>query len=434
MVKALHRAGIEVILDVVFNHTAEGSSNGPVLSFRGLENSIYYLLDPRTKKYLNFSGCGNTLNCNHPVVKELVLDCLRYWVTEMHVDGFRFDLASILGRDRMGNVISDPPMVERIAEDPILSGTKIIAEAWDAGGAYQVGSFSTSARWAEWNGKFRDDVRAFLCGRRGSIGPLATRLAGSSDLYQPGGRFPFNSINFITSHDGFTLFDLVSYNSKHNEHNGERNRDGSDDNISWNSGFEGESDDPAILGLRWRRIRTFATILFLAQGVPMMLAGDEFGRSQQGNNNAYCQDNETSWMNWRLAEKNNDLLRFFRMLIALRKRYPHFRRRVFFKRGQELTWYSASGEADWSDRNLGLAFLLRNGGDGKNAAAKFYVMLNGDTAAREFLLPDGGKGQWRCFLDTSRQSPNDIVDERKAIQVETASFTVESMAAVVLIG
>ncbi|MEJ2689782.1 MAG: glycogen debranching protein GlgX [Deltaproteobacteria bacterium] len=433
MVKALHRAGIEVILDVVFNHTAEGSSNGPVLSFRGLENSIYYLLDPRTKKYLNFSGCGNTLNCNHPVVKELVLDCLRYWVTEMHVDGFRFDLASILGRDRIGKVISDPPMVERIAEDPILSGTKIIAEAWDAGGAYQVGSFSTSARWAEWNGKFRDDVRFFMCGRKGSIGKLATRLAGSSDLYQPSGRFPYNSINFVTSHDGFTLLDLVSYNHKHNEHNGEQNRDGSDYNISWNSGFEGECDDPAIRRLRMRRVRTFAAILFLAQGVPMMLAGDEFGRSQQGNNNAYCQDNETSWVDWRLAEKNKELRRFFRMLIALRKRYPHFRRTAFFNGGGELSWHSASGEENWNEENLCLAFLLRNGLGGKRDEARFYVMLNGDSVARNFVLPDGKGWQWRLLLDTAQEPPKDIFDEKYATLVETDSLTVESMAAVVLI-
>ena len=433
MVKALHRAGIEVILDVVFNHTAEGSSNGPVLSFRGLENSIYYILDPRTRKYLNFSGCGNTLNCNHPVVKELVLDCLRYWVTEMHVDGFRFDLASILGRDQKGNVISDPPMVERIAEDPILSGAKIIAEAWDAGGAYQVGSFSTSARWAEWNGKFRDDVRAFMCGRYGSIGLLATRLAGSSDLYQPGGRFPFNSINFITSHDGFTLYDLVSYNSKHNERNGEQNRDGGDDNISWNSGVEGESDDPAIRTLRSRRIRSFAVILFLAQGVPMMLAGDEFGRSQQGNNNAYCQDNETSWIDWNLAKKNRGLVRFFRMLIGLRKRQPHFRRSEFFVNGEEISWHSASGPADWSGENRTLAYWVRGVKGEKRGAAQFYIMLNGDAVTRKFTLPGEKKGQWRRLIDTAKTSPKDIVSEENAVPVKSGTLTVQSMAAVVLI-
>jgi isoamylase len=307
MVKALHRAGIEVILDVVFNHTAEGGSDGPVISFRGLDNIIYYLLDPRSREYLNFSGCGNTVNCNHPLVRHLIMDCLRYWVMEMHVDGFRFDLASILGRDQQGNVLSNPPMVEKIAEDPILAHTKIIAEAWDAAGLYQVGSFSTNRRWAEWNGRFRDDVRRFLCGHEGMVAALATRIGGSADLYQDDGRRPHNSINFITSHDGFTLYDQVSYNEKHNLANGEGNRDGCNNNLSWNSGSEGPTDDEAINELRLRRIKTFAAILMLSQGVPMLMAGDEFGRTQRGNNNAYCQDNETSWLDWELAEKNHGL-------------------------------------------------------------------------------------------------------------------------------
>jgi glycogen operon protein len=281
MVKALHRAGIEIILDVVLNHTAEGGTDGPAISFRGLDNFIYYLLDKKSREFLNFSGCGNTLNCNHPIVRQLIIECLHFWVVEMHVDGFRFDLASILGRDQNGEVLSNPPMVEMIAEDPVLANTKIIAEAWDAAGLYQVGSFSTSRRWAEWNGKFRDDVRAFMCGLDKSVTSLATRIAGSSDLFQENSRHPCNSINFITSHDGFTLADLVSYNKKHNLENGENNHDGADHNISWNSGTEGETSDPEIIRLRNRRIRSLAVILMLSQGVPMILAGDEFGRSQR---------------------------------------------------------------------------------------------------------------------------------------------------------
>ncbi|RMD52954.1 MAG: glycogen debranching enzyme GlgX, partial [Nitrospirae bacterium] len=324
LVREFHKAGIEVILDVVFNHTAEGGEKGPVFSFKGLDNSIYYILSPEDKEYMNFSGCGNTINCNHPIVRNFIIDCLRYWVIEMHVDGFRFDLASILGRDRNGNILSNPPIIERIAEDPILSKTKLIAEAWDAAGLYQVGSFYGS-RWAEWNGKFRDDVRKFISGYPGTLSALATRFAGSADLYRDSGRRPYHSINFVTSHDGFTLYDLVSYNKKHNYANGEDNRDGMDENFSWNCGVEGETEDLNIMNLRWRQIKNYATILLLSQGVPMILAGDEFGRTQKGNNNAYCQDNEISWVNWELAEKNNHLLRFFKYLIILRRLHPVFR-------------------------------------------------------------------------------------------------------------
>ena len=330
MVKALHRAGIEVILDIVYNHTAEGGADGPTTSFRGIDNTIYYLLDPWTRAYLNFSGCGNTCNCNHPIVRNLIMDALRWWVVDMHVDGFRFDLASILGRDANGQVLANPPVVEMIAEDPVLADTKIIAEAWDAAGLYQVGNFSPHHRWAEWNGRFRDDVRAFMCGHPGMVPALATRIAGSSDLYQRHGRRPCNSINFITSHDGFTLADLVSYNEKHNLSNGENNRDGDNHNLSWNSGVEGPTTDKKILALRSRRIRTMAVILLLSQGVPMLVAGDEFGRSQQGNNNAWCQDNAISWLDWSLAEKNREQVRFFRKLIQLRKSHPIFRRDDFF--------------------------------------------------------------------------------------------------------
>ncbi len=298
MVKALHEAGIEVILDMVFNHTGEGNEQGRTLSFRGIDNSVYYLINETTGEYANYSGCGNTVNCNHPVVRDLIIDCLCYWVTEMHVDGFRFDLASILGRGSDGEVLANPPLLERIAGHPILADTKLIAEAWDAAGLYQVGTFPNFGRWAEWNGKFRDDIRRFVRGDRNMVATLATRLAGSSDLYQSGGRAPFHSINFVTSHDGFTLADLVSYAEKHNEANGEYNCDGDNTNHSANYGVEGDTADPAVPALRDRQVRNFAALLLLAHGVPMIRAGDEMGRSQGGNNNTWCQDNAISWIDW----------------------------------------------------------------------------------------------------------------------------------------
>ncbi len=292
LVKSLHQAGIEVILDVVFNHTAEGNDLGPTFSFRGIDNTVYYIVDPHTGAYLNYSGCGNTLNCNHPVVRELIADCLRYWVMEMHVDGFRFDLASILGRGQDGSVLLNPPLLETLAHDPVLANTKLIAEAWDAAGLYQVGTFPAWSRWAEWNGKFRDEVRRFVRAEPGMVSNLATRLVGSPDLYRTSSREPYHSINFVTCHDGFTLADLVSYDSKHNEINGEDNVDGTTDNLSWNCGVEGPTDWVEINALRRRQMKNFATILLLADGVPMILAGDEMARTQLGNNNAYCQDNE----------------------------------------------------------------------------------------------------------------------------------------------
>lgn len=440
MVKALHRAGIEVILDVVFNHTAEGGSDGPTICFRGLDNTIYYLLTPDTKEYLNFSGCGNTVNCNHPLVRHLIMDCLRYWVMEMHVDGFRFDLASVLGRDQQGNVLSNPPMVEKIAEDPILAHTKIIAEAWDAAGLYQVGSFSTNQRWAEWNGKFRDDVRSFMCGHPGAIADLATRIAGSADLYQANGRKPHNSINFVTSHDGFTLLDLVSYNEKHNRANGEENRDGCNHNISWNSGMEGPTADPAVGGLRSKRIRTFAAILMLSQGVPMFVAGDEFGRSQAGNNNAYCQDNEISWIDWTLAERNKDLLRFFRLLISLRKAHPVFRRTGFFpapaaKHKGEIEWQSTEkNKQDWSADCRTLAFLLHGIRDRKRSDDDFFIMLNGNLDERSFAVPAApGKRVWHKLMDTGTPPPHDIYPEERCPRITDKRIKVAGMAAVALI-
>ncbi len=445
MVKALHRAGIEVILDIVYNHTAEGGADGPTTSFRGIDNTIYYLLDHWTKAYLNFSGCGNTCNCNHPIVRTLIMDALRWWVMEMHVDGFRFDLASILGRDAQGQVLANPPVVEMIAEDPVLADAKIIAEAWDAAGLYQVGNFSPHHRWAEWNGRFRDDVRAFMCGHPGMVPALATRLAGSSDLYRKQSQGPCNSINFITSHDGFTLADLVSYSEKHNLTNGENNRDGENHNLSWNSGIEGTTTKRKILALRSRRVRTMAVILFLSQGVPMLVAGDEFGRSQQGNNNAWCQDNAISWIDWDLAVKNRGQLRFFRKLIHLRKAHPIFKRTDFFLSTSdeaspsatypEILWQSLlPGEQDWSLECRTLAFLL-NGSTLAEHDDDFFVMLNGSpTAPCEFTVPEPSRNRiWRKIIDTGQPSPHDFIDLEQGDQVDCGStLSVTNMGCVVL--
>lgn len=440
MVKALHQAGIEVLLDIVFNHTGEGGSDGPVYSFRGLDNTIYYMLDPQSRAYLNFSGCGNTLNCNHPLVRKLIIDCLRYWVTEMHVDGFRFDLASVLGRDSMGEVMENPPMVEQIAEDPILANTKIIAEAWDAAGLYQVGSFSSHPRWAEWNGRYRDDVRAFTTGRQGNVAALATRISGSADLYQVDEKAPCNSINFITSHDGFTLYDLVSYNHKHNELNGEQNRDGNDYNLSWNSGTEGETDDPEIRQLRQRRMRSLAVILLLSQGTPMFVSGDEFGRSQGGNNNAYCQDNETGWLDWRQTKNNRELLRFFKILLTLRKDHPIFRRPDFFPQGgghdpHEIHWQALqAGEPDWSPACRTLGFML----DGLAVADcrddDFFVMLNGQLENVLVEIPSLPTGRcWHLLANSAAEPPNDIYPEDEAPLFNGHEFALPPLAALVLI-
>ena len=441
MVKALHMVGIEVILDVVFNHTAEGGNDGPLLSFRGLDNSIYYLLDPDTREYLNFSGCGNTLNCNHPIVRQHIISCLHFWVIEMHVDGFRFDLASILGRDQNGEVLSNPPMVEMIAEDPVLAHTKIIAEAWDAAGLYQVGSFSTSGRWAEWNGKFRDDVREFMCGHQGTVPSLATRIAGSSDLFQQSLRRPYNSINFVTSHDGFTLWDQVSYNSKHNLGNGENNQDGSDYNISWNTGHEGETSKASINLLRARRVRSLMVILMLSQGVPMVLAGDEFGRTQKGNNNAYCHDTTLSWIDWNLKEKNKHLFRFFRLLIALRKNHPVFRRSDFFpdqthELHHPIKWHFSHDTQDWSDSSQSLAFHLDGHGAEGLPDNDFFVMLNGHpTETQTFTAPNPRKNRrWRKIIDTAAPPPLDILEESEGILLPSnQGIIVEPMGALVLI-
>jgi glycogen operon protein len=420
MVRELHKAGIEVILDIVFNHTAEGNEMGPPLSFRGLDNSIYYILCENRRYYQNYSGCGNTMNCNHPVVRTLIMDCLRYWVMEMHVDGFRFDLGSILGRDQHGNIMENPPTLERIAEDPVLNSTKIIAEAWDAGGAYQVGWFP-GGRWAEWNDKFRDNVRRYWRSDPKETRHFATRLSGSADLYLRDGRKPFHSINFITSHDGFTMNDLVSFNNKQNKDNGEENRDGSDNNNSYNYGVEGNTLDPIINTLRERQMKNFFATMLVSLGTPMILGGDELGRTQKGNNNAYCQDNEISWYNWALLEKNKGLYRFVKEMIAFRKRHPGFMRPEFFTgRGgdykgiPDISWYDEKGESpDWDEIGYYLALHLYGSKAeifGDRDENDFFIMFNASTDTQGYVLADPPpKKEWMRVVDTGLHSPNDIM-------------------------
>jgi glycogen operon protein len=420
MVRELHKAGIEVILDIVFNHTAEGNEMGPTLSFRGLDNSIYYILNENRRYYQNYSGCGNTMNCNHPVVRTFIMDCLRYWVMEMHVDGFRFDLGSILGRDQQGRIMENPPMLERIAEDPILSSTKIIAEAWDAGGAYQVGWFP-GGRWAEWNDKYRDNVRRYWRSDPMETRYFATRLSGSSDLYLRDGRKPFHSINFVTSHDGFTMNDIVSYNEKHNNANGENNSDGGNYDNSYNNGVEGNTLDPIILSMRERQMKNFFATLLTSLGTPMLLGGDEIGRTQKGNNNAYCQDNEISWYDWTLLEKNKTLHRFVKEMIAFRKRHPGFMRPEFFTgRGgdykgiPDISWFTEKGESPAWDK-IGYYLALRLYGSkaeifGDRDENDFFLMFNASLETQGFKLAEPPpKKEWLRVIDTGLHSPNDIL-------------------------
>lgn len=425
MVKTLHSAGLEVILDVVYNHTAEGNQLGPTLSFRGIDNSAYYrLVDTDKRYYTDYTGCGNTLNVTHPRTLQLIMDSLRYWVTEMHVDGFRFDLASALARE-LHEVDRLSAFFDILHQDPVLSQVKLIAEPWDVGeGGYQVGNFPVG--WAEWNGRYRDTIRRYVKGDGGQMAELAYRLTGSSDLYSTSGRRPFASVNFITAHDGFTLHDLVSYNNKHNEANGENNQDGTNDNDSWNCGVEGPSNDPAILGLRERQKRNFLTLLFLSQGVPMLCGGDEIGRTQMGNNNAYCQDNEISWFNWNLDRAQSDLLAFVRHLITFRKRHPVLRRRRFFQgrhiRGSEvkdLSWFRPDGkEMTDEDWNAGYAksLALRLAGDAiaeRDQKGRpivddtLLVLLNAHHTPLAFTLPAHKRGiRWHPVLDTALSGEN----------------------------
>jgi glycogen operon protein len=434
LVKALHRAGIEVFLDVVFNHTAEGDHNGPTLSFRGLENRAYYILQQNQALYADYSGCGNTLNGNHSIVRRMIIDCLRYWVAEMHVDGFRFDLASVLSRDEWGQPLKSPPILWEIESDPVLAGTKIIAEAWDAVGLYQVGNF-IGHRWAEWNGQFRDDVRRFLKSDPGMVGKLAARLIGSSDLYPQADRDPNRSINFVTCHDGFTLNDLVSYNVKHNEANAGDNRDGSDQNFSWNSGVEGESDDPAIEALRLRQIKNFLTILLVSQGTPMLLMGDEVRRSQGGNNNGYCQDNTVSWFDWSAVERHASLLRFVRGLMAFTQQEPVFREERFWiaPDGQptpHLIWHGIHlGQPDWGFDSRSLAFSLHQA----EGAHVIHVMLNAYWEPLTFELPPLAAGMsWCRVVDTALESPNDFCAPEAAPLVSDGPYRVGARSVVLL--
>lgn len=436
MVKALHQAGIEVILDVVFNHTDEGNHQGPMFSFKGLDNRIYYYLvgDDR-QYYYDYTGCGNTFNCNHPVGEKFILDCLRYWVRDMHVDGFRFDEGSVLSRGEDGQPLEHPPVVWAIELDEVLKDTKTIAEAWDAAGLYQIGYFP-GYRWAEWNGRYRDDIRRFVKGDPGVIGAVASRLAGSADLYQWRGHLPVNSVNFITAHDGFTLYDLVAYNDKHNEANGENNQDGINDNLSWNCGAEGDTPDPWVKDLRQRQIKNFATLLLISQGVPMLVMGDEVGRTQGGNNNAYCQDNPISWFDWTLTEKHADLLRFWQILIRRRKHFKELLAPRYFtgatnERGvADLSWHGTQLNAPgWDDPNArSLAFTVA----GFNGDPDVHIMMNMYWEPLTFELPQISGYRWWRSLDTALPSPQDVVDLGEEVAVSGNTYTVADRSIVIL--
>ena len=438
MVKAFHRAGIGVILDVVFNHTAEGGPDGPTINFRGIANYGFYHLDPDDLSlYRDYTGCGNTVNCNHPVVTRFIIKCLEYWVKEMHVDGFRFDLASVLVRGQDGEPLYYAPVPWHIELSDILAHTHIIAEAWDAGGLYQVGDFP-GYRWSEWNGRYRDVIRRFVRGDGGLVGEVATRIAGSSDLYESSGRLPSSSINFVTCHDGFTLRDLVSYNNKRNEANGEENRDGSNDNLSWNCGVEGDTGNLKVLALRRRQARNFMAILMLSQGPPMILAGDEVLRTQRGNNNVYCQNNALGWFDWTLPEKEKEMLRFTRGLIALRKRHPSLMRNRFLTgtRGQgarfpDVSWHGPRlGEPPWDDPEARvLAFTLGAAAEGEE---DLHVMLNMSDDFVEMELPRLDAGCWRRAVDTWLASPEDVLEPSGQPKVIKTRYRVAPRSVVAL--
>jgi glycogen operon protein len=426
MVKALHRAGIEVILDVVFNHTAEGGHDGPTLGFRGVDNPTYYILEAGGSRYADYTGCGNTLNGNHPVVRRMIVDSLRYWVGEMHVDGFRFDLASVLARGPSGEPLPNPPVLWDIESEPALAGTKLIAEAWDAAGLYQVGSFLGDA-WKEWNGRFRDDVRDFFRGANGSVRRVADRLIGSPEIYGHKGREPEESVNFVTCHDGFTLNDLVSYNHKHNEANGEGNRDGADDNRSWNCGAEGPTDDPVVERLRNRQVKNLLAATLMSLGTPMILMGDEVRRTQRGNNNAYCHDDPSTWFDWSLVAKHADVHRFVSLLASrrLQRDVEHELRRVSlnaFLREAHRAWHGVKlHQPDWGDcsHSIALCAELRREG------LFFHFMLNAYWEPLDFELPGVGRDRpWRRWIDTALDSPHDIQDWPEAPVVPGGSYRV----------
>jgi isoamylase len=436
MVKALHRAGIEVILDVVFNHTTEGGHDGPTLCYRGLANEFYYILQ-NDSRYADYTGCGNTLNANQPIVRRLIQDSLRYWVTQMHVDGFRFDLASILSRDEGGIPLPNPPVLWDIESDPLLAGTKLIAEAWDAAGLYQVGRF-VGDTWQEWNGRFRDDVRRFLKGDNRTVSSLATRLLGSPDIYGHEEREAEQSVNFVTCHDGFTLNDLVSYNQKHNEDNGENNRDGSDDNMSWNCGVEGPTDDPAIDALRNRQIKNFFVLELLSAGTPMLLMGDEMRRTQRGNNNAYCQDAEINWLDWALFERHADVHRFVKELNLFRQRRDVVVKGVGLSLNQllhraRIQWHGIYlQQPDWSDDSHTLAVTIQSVG----ARFLLHCMFNAYWEPLTFETPhvvasETGES-WRRCIDTALETPEDLMPWDRAPIVNKETYVVQPRSIVVL--
>jgi isoamylase len=435
MVKALHRAGIEVILDVVYNHTGEGDHLGPTICFRGLENTAYYMLEPDRQFYLNFSGTGNTVNCNHSIVRRLIRESLRYWVQEFHVDGFRFDLASVLSRNERGEPMEDAPILWEIESDPVLAGTKLIAEAWDAAGLYQQGSF-TGDRWAEWNGHFRDDLRRFVRGDRDTVRHLAWCMTGSFDVFRHKPSYASHrSINFVTCHDGFTLHDLVSYNRKHNEANGQNNSDGTPHNLSWNCGVEGPTDDPEILALRRRQMRNFIALLMTARGTPMLLGGDEMARTQGGNNNAYCQDNPVSWYDWGLVEENADFVRFVREMIAFRRRHPTLTtdhsldgRSYEAALTDRVTFHGVRQvQPDWSHHSHSLAIHFHAvPGD-----VGIYIIANAFWGSLTFELPPAIR--WRRVVDTYLPPPHDIIDEDEAELLSEPLYTVAPRSVLILV-
>lgn len=437
LVKALHRAGIGVIMDVVFNHTAEAGANGPVINFRGIGGKIFYHLDKFDKSiFRDYTGCGNTVNANHPLVARFIISCLEYWVREMHVDGFRFDLASALARGEGGEVLQDPPVLWGIELSEQLANTKLIAEAWDAAGLYQVGSFP-GYRWAEWNGRYRDIVRQFVRGDKGVINELATRISGSSDIYEYKGGLPISSVNFVTCHDGFTLYDLFSYNHKHNDANGEDNRDGCNNNISFNCGTEGDTDDTSILQLRRKKAKNVFAILLLSQGVPMLLAGDELLHSQRGNNNGYCQDNEISWIDWTRTEQNADILRFVQLMIALRKRHPSIMRRRFLtgrliedRNMPDIAWHGAEiNKPLWHDPDARLLAYTLAGAD--RHEADLHIVMNMSDRNIMVELPDITARTWCLALDTSLSSPGDIIQPEDQKPLGHSTYQVSSQSVVV---
>jgi len=436
MVKALHRAGIEIILDVVYNHITEGNEDGPTICFRGLANETYYILVEDKSRYADFTGCGNTLNANEPIVRRLIIDSLRYWVSEMHVDGFRFDLASILSRDQHGRPMASPPILWDIESDPILANVKLIAEAWDAAGLYQVGDFAGDS-WKEWNGRFRDDVRAFLKGDNGTARAMAFRLTGSPDVYEREEREPEQSINFVTCHDGFTLNDLVSYNAKHNEMNGEGNRDGADYNTSWNCGIEGPAGDPEVERLRNRQIKNFVTVTLLATGTPMLLMGDETRRTQKGNNNAFCQNNEISWFDWELTERHADIRRFVREMISLRMNRTLPVERLGMPltellRRQPVQWHGVKLNApDWGHESHTLAATARLFG----YPLLLHLIINAYWEALEFEIPalQDPQGSWRRCVDTYLDPPDDICSWADARNIPGRVYQVQPRSVVILL-